>query len=87
MSLTVDSVSKQFGRATHGVALSTDGHVYVADRPNHRIQAFTFAGKFVGEVFTDRRARGIDDLDQRCVPWPELWADGRPSLSTTLIRQ
>jgi DNA-binding beta-propeller fold protein YncE len=35
----------------HNVALSRDGFVYVADRPNDRIQVFTKDGKFVREGF------------------------------------
>ena len=66
-------VSKQFGRATHGTALSKDGHVYVADRPNHRIQAFTFAGKYEGEVFTDRRARGTGAAGAVVVSHDQKW--------------
>src|SRR5712691_1344519 len=33
----------------HGIAMSTDGMVYVSDRLNDRIQAFTREGKFVKE--------------------------------------
>ena len=51
--------SKQFGRATHGIALSRDGMVYVADRTNNRVQAFETDGTFVAEGFIDRNARGF----------------------------
>ena len=58
----------------HGVALSHDGTVYVSDRNNQRIQAFTRSGKFLSQIFIDRNLRsattasGIafsDDAEQR----------------------
>lgn len=45
-----DPPAKQF-RTVHGVSISKDGLVYVADRSNDRIQVFTKAGKFLKEVF------------------------------------
>ncbi len=39
----------QFG-LVHAVKVSNDGHVYVADRTNNRIQVFTTAGAFVRQV-------------------------------------
>ena len=36
----------QFGRP-HGIAVASDGSVYVADRDNHRVQKFTSEGVFV----------------------------------------
>jgi hypothetical protein len=41
---------QQFG-ATHAVRVSNDGHVYVADRVNRRIQVFTIDGKYVTQTF------------------------------------
>jgi DNA-binding beta-propeller fold protein YncE len=34
----------------HAVKVSNDGIVYVADRPNNRVQTFTTAGKYVRQV-------------------------------------
>ena len=38
----------------HGVEVSRDGIVYVSDRMNQRIQSFTRAGKYLGQVFVNR---------------------------------
>lgn len=38
----------------HGVRVSRDGHVYVADRLNNRVQIFSVAGKFEREFFIER---------------------------------
>ena len=42
----------------HGIALATDGTVYVADRANNRIQAFTPEGKFLKEGYNQRDSKG-----------------------------
>lgn len=41
----------------HGIAVSKDGMVYVADRSNNRVQVFTTAGKFIKEAFISRPTR------------------------------
>src|SRR5689334_23355283 len=46
--------SGQFGGPTHGVKVSNDGLVYVADRPNRRVQVFTPEGKYITQVFINR---------------------------------
>ncbi len=46
--------SPQFGGPVHGVKVSNDGLVYVADRPNRRVQVFTPDGKYVNQVFINR---------------------------------
>ena len=38
----------------HGVKVSNDGHVYVADRGGKRVQVFTLDGTFVKQAFVDR---------------------------------
>jgi hypothetical protein len=43
----------QFG-TVHGIELSNDGLVYVADRGNRRIQVFNLNGKYIDQVFINR---------------------------------
>ena len=42
----------------HAVRVSDDGFVYVADRPNRRVQVFTLAGKYVTQVILNQQAGG-----------------------------
>jgi hypothetical protein len=46
--------SPQFDCPVHGVKVSNDGFVYVADRSNRRVQVFTVEGKFVTQMFLNR---------------------------------
>ncbi|MEP6765041.1 MAG: hypothetical protein ABJB66_12050 [Gemmatimonadaceae bacterium] len=41
----------------HGIRVSHDGHVYVADRLNNRVQIFSIAGKFEREFFIERTTK------------------------------
>ncbi|MBI4886589.1 MAG: hypothetical protein HY824_05820 [Acidobacteria bacterium] len=50
-----DAPPAQQFRLPHNVAVSRDGFVYVADRPNNRIQVFRKDGTFVKEGFLARR--------------------------------
>ena len=43
-----------FGGPVHAVKVSNDALVYVADRPNRRVQVFTPDGKFVTQTFINR---------------------------------
>ena len=45
---------QQFGGPVHSVKVSNDDLVYVADRPNRRVQVFTLEGKFVTQAFINR---------------------------------
>jgi hypothetical protein len=42
----------------HGVAISKDGQVYVADRANNRVQAFRLDGTFLKEGYNRRESEG-----------------------------
>ncbi len=50
-------VSQQFGESVHGIRISKDGLVYIADRGNNRIQIFRKDGTFVKEVFIAKETR------------------------------
>lgn len=54
--------SQQFSKAVHGVAISEDRLVYVADRVNNRIQVFDPDGTFLREVFVDKATRGFGSV-------------------------
>ena len=41
----------------HGIRVSGDGSVYVADRRNNRLQVFSSAGVFAREIFIERKTK------------------------------
>jgi len=51
---TTGDGSPQFGGPVHSVKVSNDGIVYVADRPNRRIQLYDVAGKYQRQMFINR---------------------------------
>jgi len=51
---TTGDGSPQFGGPVHSVKVSNDGIVYVADRPNRRIQLFDVGGKYQRQMFINR---------------------------------
>jgi len=46
--------SPTFSSPVHGIVVSNDNIVYVADRTNRRFQMFTPAGKYLGQMFVNR---------------------------------
>jgi hypothetical protein len=46
--------SPRFANPVHGIKVSKDGLVYVADRTNRRVQVFDLAGKYINQVFINR---------------------------------
>jgi hypothetical protein len=50
--------SQQFANPVHCAKPSKDGHVYVCDRTNNRIQVFKKDGTFVTEWFYDKSTLG-----------------------------
>src|SRR6267142_3815632 len=50
-----DAPPVQQFRLPHNIAISRDGFVYVADRPNNRIQVFRKDGSYVKEAFVSKR--------------------------------
>lgn len=58
-TLGAEGAGAQQFNLVHGVRVSNDGLVYVADRHNNRVQIFTTAGKFVREMFIARETRSI----------------------------
>jgi len=49
--------SQQFN-TPHGIAISRDGLLYVADRANNRVQAFRLDGTFLKEGYNKRESQG-----------------------------
>jgi len=45
---------QQFGGPVHGIKVSNDGMVYVADRSNRRVQVFSVDGEYIDQMFLNR---------------------------------
>jgi hypothetical protein len=52
-----DGPGPQQFNLVHGVRVSDDGLVYVAERRNNRVQVFTIEGKFQRELFVERKTK------------------------------
>ena len=55
--LSDDGPGPQQFNTVHGIQVSDDGTVYVADRLNNRMQVFTLDGKFQREIFIERKTK------------------------------
>jgi hypothetical protein len=54
--------SPKFASAVHGIVVSNDNIVYVADRSNRRVQTFTTQGKYLGQMFVNRAGPSPDSV-------------------------
>jgi DNA-binding beta-propeller fold protein YncE len=54
---TYDGPPPQQFNTVHGIRVSEDGHVYVADRLNNRMQVFGLDGTFEREIFVERQTK------------------------------
>jgi hypothetical protein len=54
--------SPKFANAVHGIVVSNDNIVYVADRSNRRVQTFTTQGKYLGQMFVNRAGPSPDSV-------------------------
>ncbi len=52
-----DGPGPQQFNLVHGVRVSNDGLVYVAERTNNRVQVFSIDGKFQREIFVERKTK------------------------------
>jgi DNA-binding beta-propeller fold protein YncE len=51
-----------FASAVHGIVVSDDGLVYVADRHNRRVQVFSTAGRYIDQMFVNRAGPAADTV-------------------------
>ena len=51
-----------FGSPVHGIVVSEDGIVYVADRHNRRVQLFTTDGRYLNQFFVNRAGPSPDSV-------------------------
>jgi hypothetical protein len=54
--------SPKFASAVHGIVVSNDNIVYVADRNNRRVQTFTTQGRYLGQMFVNRSGPSPDSV-------------------------
>jgi DNA-binding beta-propeller fold protein YncE len=52
----------RFGSPVHGIVVSNDGIVYVADRHNRRVQLFTTDGRYLRQFFVNRAGPSPDSV-------------------------
>jgi DNA-binding beta-propeller fold protein YncE len=52
----------RFDSAVHGIVVSDDNIVYVADRHNRRLQLFTTSGKYLDQMFVNRGGAAPDTV-------------------------
>ena len=55
---TASGAGPQQFNTVHGIAISEDGILYVADRGNNRVQSFRIDGTFLKEAFVKRESEG-----------------------------
>ena len=55
--------SRTWSRPVHGMAITDDGLVFVADRPNNRIQVFQKDGSYVTETVLQPQTFGLGSTD------------------------
>jgi hypothetical protein len=52
----------RFASPVHGIIVSNDDIVYVADRRNQRVQLFTTSGKYIDQMFVNRGGAVVDTV-------------------------
>jgi DNA-binding beta-propeller fold protein YncE len=59
--------SPKFASPVHGIVVSDDNLVYVADRSNRRLQVFTPEGKYLTQMFVNRAGPSPDSVSSIAV--------------------